>query len=103
MHTDFSATLVAALQVVPIAHLSSLCLLDRALKHNFPDARTQHVADTRALCVNALRQGNLETVTVDRLAHVQAEAIPELREAAKARDSQDLMRAEKSWRSARSM
>ena len=83
MHTDFSATLVAALQVVPIAHLSSLCLLDRALKHNFPDARTQHVADTRALCVNALRRGNLETVTVDRLAHVRAEAIPELREAAK--------------------
>lgn len=82
MHADFSATLVASLQVVPIAHLSSLCLLDRALKHNFPEARTKHVADTRALCVEALRKGDLETVTVDRLAHVRAEAIPELREAA---------------------
>ena len=83
LHQDFSATLVAALQVVPISHLSSLCLLDRALKHNFPEARTQHVADTRALCVKALKRGDLDTVTVDRLAHVRAEAIPELREAAK--------------------
>jgi hypothetical protein len=73
---------VEALRVVPISHLSSMCLLDRALKHNFPEARTKHVADTRALCVEALNCGDLEPVTIDRLAHVRAEAIPELRAAA---------------------
>ena len=65
--------------MVPISHLSSLCLLDRALKHNFPKARTKHVADTRKLCIDALKRGDLEPVTIDRLAHVRAEAVPELR------------------------
>ncbi|MCH2379391.1 MAG: hypothetical protein MK236_08220 [Pedosphaera sp.] len=83
LHEHLCATLVEALQVVPILRLSSLCLLDRALKHNFLEARTQHVADIRKLCVDALKRGDLEPVTVDRLAHVRAEAIPELREAAK--------------------
>jgi hypothetical protein len=51
LHEHLCATLVEALRVVPVSHLSSLRLLDRALKHNFPEARTKHVADTRALCL----------------------------------------------------
>ena len=83
LHEHLCATIVKALQVVPVSHLSSLCLLDRALKHNFPEARTKHVADTRKLCVDALKRGDLKPVTVDRLAHVRAEAIPDLRKVAK--------------------
>ena len=83
LHEHLCYTIVKALQVVPISHLSSLCLLDRALKHNFPEARIKHVANTRKLCIDALKRGDLEPVTIDRLAHVRAEAIPELRKAAK--------------------
>lgn len=73
-----SATLVRALEIIPIARLTSLCLLDRALKHNWPEERDSHVDRMRMTVQGALEQGQIQDVTVDMLAHVRAEAISEL-------------------------
>ena len=59
-HNGGSDTIRAALRQVPIRALSSLCILDRALKHHFPPARAEHIEEVRSRCAAALREGRIE-------------------------------------------
>jgi len=73
-----ATTLVRALERVPIQRLTSLCLMDRALKHNYTEDRDAHVHRMREQVRGLLASGNVGDVTVDMLAHVRAEAVAEL-------------------------
>ncbi len=75
-------TLLEALRIVPLPRLSSMCLLDRTLKHNWPEARDAHVAGVIERCGELLRQGRIEAVAVDLLAQVPASATEALRQIA---------------------
>ncbi|MCA8922165.1 MAG: hypothetical protein KDD82_10180 [Planctomycetes bacterium] len=80
----FEATLVRALEVVPLRALSTMCLLDRTLKHQAPERRDAHVEAVFARCRDGLARGDLGAASLDRLAQVRADAVPALVEAARA-------------------
>ncbi|MEM9460253.1 MAG: hypothetical protein AAGF11_39125 [Myxococcota bacterium] len=77
-------TLLAILRQVTIDQVSVMCLVDRALKHNFVEARDAHVKTLTEQCAEALGQGRADEVTVDHLAQVSAPGIARLRERAAA-------------------
>ncbi len=78
------AALVEALRQVPLARLSSMCLIDRALKHQAPEVRDAHVREVVDRIAQALRRGRPEEVTLDLLAQAPAADLPDLRAAARA-------------------
>ena len=78
---DLAATLLEALAVVPVGRLPTMCLIDRTLKHRFPEARDAWVDQVVRECVAELEQGRVESLSLDRLAQVRAEAVESLREA----------------------
>lgn len=80
----YGATLLAALEAVPLSKLSSMCLIDRALKHNLPEARDAHVQRVEARCVALLEAGDLDALSPDLLAQASARALPALERAAAA-------------------
>jgi hypothetical protein len=89
-------TLLLALESVALERLSTLCLLDRALKHNFQDARDAHVADVVARCKASLASGDA-AFPLHLLAQVPARTLPDLLAAApdqEVRDAFDARRAE---------
>ena len=89
-------TLLAALHAVSIERLSTMCLLDRALKHNFQEARDAHVEGVVEACRQALAAGDA-AVPLAQLAQVPARTLPLLWEAASTggvRDAFETRRAE---------
>ncbi|MBU1533715.1 hypothetical protein KKF84_00255 [Myxococcota bacterium] len=70
--------LTAAMGVMPLRQLSSMCLIDRALKHNFPGERDEYLSKLLLTCRSRLESGSLESLTVDHLAQLSAEAIMQL-------------------------
>ncbi|MCX4245436.1 sacsin N-terminal ATP-binding-like domain-containing protein [Paraliomyxa miuraensis] len=78
------AMLLAVLERVTLAQVSVMCLVDRALKHNFVEARDAHVQALTERCAEALREGRGHEVTVDELAQVSAPGIAALRRQAAA-------------------
>jgi hypothetical protein len=74
------ATLLAVLERVTLPQVSVMCLVDRALKHNFVEARDAHVQALTERCAAALAAGRVDEVTVDRLAQVSAPGIALLRQ-----------------------
>ncbi|MCB9713009.1 MAG: transglutaminase domain-containing protein [Myxococcales bacterium] len=78
------STLIAVLDRVTVDRVSVMCLIDRALKHNFADARDDHVRALTERCAAALAEGRLDEVGIDQLAQVSAPGIATLRERAAA-------------------
>lgn len=76
------ATLTAALDEVPLERLTSMCLIDRALRQSFPLEHDRTWQRVVSRCAEALRAGDLDEVTLDRLAQVPASAMDELAAAA---------------------
>lgn len=72
-------TLLAMLERVTVERVSVMCLVDRALKHNFAAARDAHVEAVTEHCAQALAAGRTQEVTIDRLAQVSAPGIDRLR------------------------
>ncbi|MFN2156542.1 MAG: sacsin N-terminal ATP-binding-like domain-containing protein, partial [Anaerolineae bacterium] len=96
---DLAATLIAALRVVPISRLPALCLIDRALKHTFPDVRDRHVEAQVRGCRAAIDAGRVDELDVARLAQLPSRAVVTLRERARsgpagALEAFDALRAE---------
>ncbi len=89
---DVCETLVAALEIVPVARLATLCLLDRSLKHHFPERREAHVEAILERVRASLRATG--DVQIDLLAQVRAESFPELAAAAPDADAFEARRAE---------
>lgn len=85
--------LVICLEIIPIARLSSMCLIDRALKHNFTEHRVAHHQKNVTELLAAIAAGELDTVTVDRLAQVSSHDLERLREAADAHGHRDTLDA----------
>lgn len=77
-------TLVLALQHATLDRLSSMCLIDRAVKHNAPEAHAAHLGWVVERVCGALERGDLDAVTVELLAQVPARDVPRLRALAKA-------------------
>lgn len=75
--------LLEMLRVVPVSRISSMCLIDRSLKHNFSKARDAHVADIIARTREALLGGDVDALSGDMLAQLSGRAVPELRELAR--------------------
>ncbi len=73
-------TLLTMLQLVTVDRVSVMCLVDRALKHNFATDRDAHVEEVRRRCEESLRHGRAHEVTIDLLAQVSAPGIATLRE-----------------------
>jgi hypothetical protein len=96
---DLAATLIAALRVVPISRLPALCLIDRALKHTFPDVRDRHVEAQVRGCRAAIDAGRVDELDLARLAQLPSRAVVTLRERARsgpagALEAFDALRAE---------
>ncbi|MEM7151880.1 MAG: hypothetical protein AAF799_03515 [Myxococcota bacterium] len=72
-------TLLAVLQQVGVDRVSVMCLVDRALKHNFSEARDAHVEALTARCAEALAAGRVDDVGIDQLAQVSSPGIATLR------------------------
>ena len=83
--------LVTCLEIIPLARLSSMCLIDRALKHNFSERRVRHHRDNLARLLQALERDELEQVNVDRLAQVSAHDFERLRALADAKGHRELL------------
>lgn len=81
-------TLLAMLRRVTVDRVSVMCLVDRALKHNFADDRDAHVEAVAQGCGAALAEGNTAEVTIDKLAQVSAPGIAMLRERAAGHSAQ---------------
>lgn len=79
---DLCEALLEMLRVVPVERISSMCLIDRSLKHNFSQARDAHVASIVERTREALAVGALDVLTSDMLAQLSGRAVPELREVA---------------------
>ena len=71
--SGLAQSLVFALQAIGLERLSSMCLIDRALKHNFPDVRSAHVHWVVERVCGALEAGDLDAVTLALLAQVPAQ------------------------------
>lgn len=74
--------LIAMLDRVTVDRVSVMCLADRALKHNFADARDAHVQHVTDHCATALAEGRIDDVGIDQLAQVSSPGIARLRERA---------------------
>ena len=87
---DLCEALLEMLRVVPVERISSMCLIDRSLKHNFSEARDAHVANIIQATRHALQTGDLATLSSDMLAQLSGRAVPELREIARAHSQECL-------------
>ncbi|MEL6180491.1 MAG: hypothetical protein AAFS10_16145, partial [Myxococcota bacterium] len=73
-------TLTEMLRIIPLERLSSLCLIDRALKHNISDVRDAHLVDLTTRCHMAIAQD--KPLSLAHLAQLPTATITSLREAA---------------------
>ncbi|MEX1364802.1 MAG: hypothetical protein AB1Z98_16870, partial [Nannocystaceae bacterium] len=81
-------TLLAVLQRVTVDRVSVMCLVDRALKHNFAPARDAYVRTLTERCAAALAEGRRDEVGIDQLAQISSPGIAVLRERAAAHGPQ---------------
>jgi hypothetical protein len=84
------ALLLGALERVTVKRLSTMCLLDRSLKHNFTETRDTHVDKIRSQVEKALAAGDVASLTVDALAQISGRAIDALRDTARRHSQQTL-------------
>ena len=75
---ELQEVLVAAWKLCPLERLSSSCILDRALKHNFAPARDELVRATTEDVVGHLRDGALDRVLPEALVCVPGSQMPTL-------------------------
>ena len=75
---DLSALLVETLDRLQLPQLSSMCLVDRTLKHNFPDARTDFHAGVQSRVAAALQAGRIADVPLATLSQLSGVQIVEL-------------------------
>ncbi len=85
-----AAALLDALSAVPLARLSTMCLVDRALKRHFAEERDAFVERVVRDCETALRTARPADLPLDRLAHVPGTALASLRAIAAAAGSATL-------------
>lgn len=83
-------TLLRSLQLAPLSRLTSMCLIDRALKHHFPTERDQAIEALVARVAELLESGRTEELSLDELAQLPGRAVPELRARAAARSAETL-------------
>ena len=79
---EIPETLIVALRSISIERLSSMCLIDRFLKHNFSTLRDAFVEEQVQRCEQAIGAGRIAEVSVALLAQVPARAMPRLSRAA---------------------
>lgn len=90
--THLRDTLLRCLQLAPLARLTSMCLIDRALKHHFPTERDQAIEALVARAAELLDRDRIEELSLDELAQLPGRAVPELRTRAAARSAETLAR-----------
>ncbi len=81
---QLSSLLADALGVAPLSRLPAMCLVDRALKHNFPEVRKRYLDALMARCLEHIERSEIDGITVHRLAQLSADDIALLRERAAA-------------------
>ncbi|MFO0576742.1 MAG: hypothetical protein U1A78_22290 [Polyangia bacterium] len=86
------ATLLLSLARAPLARLTSMCLIDRALKHHFPLERDRAVDTLCARAAEQIESGQPEALSLDELAQLPGRVVPELRRRAAAHGPETLRR-----------
>lgn len=71
-HGSLCDLTLKALQVVPLRALSSMCLLDRTMKHHFPAEREQHLNRIFDEIAELLSAGSVDAIPVALLAQMSA-------------------------------
>ncbi len=74
--------LLRALRVVPLKALSSMCLIDRTLKHHFPDERDSHLNLIFNEIETQIKAGQPESVPLSFLAQMTSTAVMKLEDTA---------------------
>jgi len=78
----FGQLLLGALQVVPLKALSSMCLLDRMMKHHFPDERDRHLNEIYSEVETFINGATPDAIPLKLLAQLPAVSVIRLEELA---------------------
>jgi len=79
-----AALMIDMLKDAQISELSSICLVDRALRHHFSEEHDAYLAELLAQCTEALRHGATDKITLPQLAQLPAVDLPAMYQAAAA-------------------
>ena len=82
--------LLRALRLVPLTALSSMCLIDRTLKHHFPEERESHLNQLFDEIESQIRSGQPEAIPLSLLAQMTSTAVASLEEIAASIDDRCL-------------
>ena len=73
-----AALMIAMLRQASMKNLSSICLVDRALRHHFPPDHDSYQSELLALTTKALRESAVSKITLAQLAQLPAASITAL-------------------------
>jgi len=82
--------LLRSLRLVPLTALSSMCLIDRTLKHHFPEERESHLNQLFQEIESQIRSGQPEAIPLSLLAQMTSTAVARLEEIAASVDERCL-------------
>ncbi|MBX9668673.1 MAG: hypothetical protein K2X93_13690 [Candidatus Obscuribacterales bacterium] len=86
--TSYSALLLAALRIVPLSELSTMCLLDRSAKNFCPDSRDQHLNELYTQVQDLLKSGSVCDIPPRTLAQLPGNSISNLEQLAQSISTQ---------------